>query len=567
MRSVRKALLALALAIGALAPPTAAGQGNDAYFRAQELEEQEKYPEAAAAYRAALAQSPTSLPALLGLERVYAQLGRSDSLLPILEKAIAAQPRVAALRAAELRTLRSLGDQDRARAAFERWRHDVPHDPAPYREYARMLIQDGLTQAADSVLRQAQADIGSGRGFEYELAQLRAAMGLWAPAARSWREALDDNPYLDQAAAFSLMVAPPAAHADIRRVLLAPPARLGARKVLAALELGWGSPRDGWEALRTFAPDTAVVAAWLQFAQRAEVADAWLVASSALSAVMAHRPSPELAARAATAALNGGDARSAVALAASAEAKLDSSTAAVSVLPVHLRGLSALGRPEEGERLLAAYASRIQPEQRPRLARLLAWGWIRAGNLTKARELLGDAGDAGDPVAAGWLALYDGDLATARKRLRPGGDASPDLLSALALLSRTRAESSPTMGRAFLSLARGDTLSAAASFEEAAKTLTDAAPLLLATAARLYAARRSDAKAVALWRSITEGSPDSPEAPEAELEWARSLRRGGRNAEAIQRLEHLILTYPQSALLPQARRELELARRAVPSTS
>jgi TolA-binding protein len=123
------------------------------------------------------------------------------------------------------------------------------------------------------------------------------------------------------------------------------------------------------------------------------------------------------------------------------------------------------------------------------------------------------------------------------------------------------------VGRAFLSLARSDTLAAAASFEEAAKTLTDAAPLLLATAARLYAARKSDEKALALWRSIAEGSPDSPEAPEAELEWARALRRRGQNAQAIQRLEHLILTYPQSALVPQARRELELARQAVPSTS
>src|SRR5919202_3473039 len=121
MRSVRSTLLALALAVGAVRPGAAAAQGNDPYFRAQELEEKNKYPEAAAAYREALAQSPASLPALLGLERVYAQLGRSDSFLPVVEKAIAAQPRAAALRAAELRTLRSLGDRDRVRAAFERW--------------------------------------------------------------------------------------------------------------------------------------------------------------------------------------------------------------------------------------------------------------------------------------------------------------------------------------------------------------------------------------------------------------------------------------------------------------
>jgi len=59
----------------------------------------------------------------------------------------------------------------------------------------------------------------------------------------------------------------------------------------------------------------------------------------------------------------------------------------------------------------------------------------------------------------------------------------------------------------------------------------------------------------------------SPEAPEAELEWARALRQSGDAGAATERLEHLILTYPQSALVPQARRELDEIRRAVPSTS
>ncbi|HJR43633.1 MAG TPA: tetratricopeptide repeat protein, partial [Gemmatimonadaceae bacterium] len=94
----------------------------------------------------------------------------------------------------------------------------------------------------------------------------------------------------------------------------------------------------------------------------------------------------------------------------------------------------------------------------------------------------------------------------------------------------------------------------------------DAAPLLLASAARLHAARRDRTRAVALWRQIVESHADSPEAPEAELEWARALRRAGELAAAIGKLEHLILTYPQSALVPQARRELELARAGVPAS-
>jgi outer membrane protein assembly factor BamD (BamD/ComL family) len=58
----------------------------------------------------------------------------------------------------------------------------------------------------------------------------------------------------------------------------------------------------------------------------------------------------------------------------------------------------------------------------------------------------------------------------------------------------------------------------------------------------------------------------SAEAPAAELEWSRALRRRGDMSGAANRLEHLILSYPQSALVPQARRELELVRNTIPGT-
>jgi TolA-binding protein len=65
---------------------------------------------------------------------------------------------------------------------------------------------------------------------------------------------------------------------------------------------------------------------------------------------------------------------------------------------------------------------------------------------------------------------------------------------------------------------------------------------------------------VALWTRLVSEHGSAPEAPEADLEWARALRRAGRSAEAAARLEHLILTYPDSALVAQARRELESIR-------
>jgi TolA-binding protein len=122
------------------------------------------------------------------------------------------------------------------------------------------------------------------------------------------------------------------------------------------------------------------------------------------------------------------------------------------------------------------------------------------------------------------------------------------------------------VGQAFLSLARGDSAEAAARFEAAASASPLAASLLLSTAAQLRAARKDAAGATALWQRVLSEYADSPEAPGAELELARALRRKGDAAGAVARLEHLILTYPRSSLVPQARRELELAKQNIPGS-
>jgi hypothetical protein len=185
--------------------------------------------------------------------------------------------------------------------------------------------------------------------------------------------------------------------------------------------------------------------------------------------------------------------------------------------------------------------------------------------MTRARGALTVAGpDADSSDAAGWLALYAGDLKSARKLLRAGADASPELALALALVARVTLDSAPALGHAFLVLARGDTASAADSMTKSSETLPEAASLLLYTAAQLRAGMRSDSSAIPLWQRVVEQYASSAEAPAAELDWARALRRRGDPAGATRRLEHLILTYPQSALVPQARRDLELLRNSIP---
>ena len=84
-----------------------------------------------------------------------------------------------------------------------------------------------------------------------------------------------------------------------------------------------------------------------------------------------------------------------------------------------------------------------------------------------------------------------------------------------------------------------------------------AAPLLLAMAARIETTRGADARALPLWTRVAEAFPTAPEAAEARLEWGRLLKRRGALRDARGQFETLILRYPSSALVPQARRELD----------
>ena len=556
-------LFALLLTSFGARKATAQEDEPPAVLRALDLENAGKYREAAQLFRAALRTTPTA-GALLGLERAYAELGMSDSLLAPLDSLIARRPREPLYRTVQLRTLQILRREDLLRGAFERWVRDAPRDPAPFREYARLLLQLGRAAAADSVVQRGRLALGGARDLEYETAQLRAAQGQWLPSAEAWRRALADAPHLAGAAAYALAPTPASARDSVRAVFLAS-RELGARNALSELELTWGRPREAWDALRTLPPDTASARVWAEFGERALAEERYSVARDALTAALNVRRTPALALSAARAALRAGSPADVFTLAPLTDVAADPAGVARDVVPLHVEALAALGRGADAEAVVERFDRYLAPGQRMRLARTVASAWVRAGDIPRARAALRAAGeDADSSEAAGWLALYEGRLGDARALLKGVRDAGPELAFALGIVARTRGESAPELGAAFLALARGDTSAAATQFVSAAERQPEAAPALLNAAARLLAAHGDEKGAVLLWQRIVAQHADAPEAAESELEWARTLRRRGDAAGAITHLEHLILSAPQSALLPQARRELELARGAVP---
>lgn len=562
LRGRWRAVVASALVVASLiaAPARARGQDTAAspalVSRALEHESAGRNREAIAAWRAAL-EAGAVLPSALGLERVFSLLAQEDSLLVMFDTLVPRYPRELQLRSAQLRTLVTLGLHEEAESAFVRWREMTPRDVSPYREYARILLFNNRAAAADTVLRLATTTLGSSRALVLETAQMRSALGLWKDAAESWREAMRDESYYESAAVFSLRPTPAPLRDAVRAEFSVPGAPIGATQALAFLEVSWGSPRDGWRVLSALPPSDTALAVWLQFAEEVQRSRGWAAARDALSAIHDARPSSEIALKGAAAALAADDPTVGLRLARAAASQLDPARALAEALPLELDALARLGRAQEAEAVLARARPALGADGARPFARHIAWAWIRAGDIARARKALLDAPLAAEDAVAGWLALFDGDLDGARIALRNTDAPGHDAVSALALLNRTRASRSTPIGEAFLALARGDSVQAARRFERSASELPEAAPLLLALAARIETARRDDDRALALWKRVAAEYAAAPEAAEADLEWARSLRRRGDLTGARERLEHLILTYPTSALVPQARRELD----------
>lgn len=573
---------------------TTAADTTDPLARALDAEDKGDSKRAAVAYREVIQRALSTVNAdgdriaiaLLGLERTWAETGVRDSIMPVVTRVLAVRPSDPVARSIQLRTLVGLGQDDAARQAFLAWRRAVGNDGAPFREYSRLLVAAGRAQAADSILTEAGRLLGAGGAISGEVAQLHVALGRWNSAAIAFREALVDQPYLETAAQFALTRAPREARDSIRTVLSALPIALPPRRLLSSLELFWGEPRRAWLALASVRADDSTSAAWREFGERAEMAQAWQVARDVWLAVLEKRGDIEAQMRAAQAALKSGDATGALEIsrrparitapfsAARNDAARDArerETAARDtanrvrvLLPIELAALGELGRASEAQKRLDENMKYLDASTRALIAQSLVGAWLRSGDVEKAREAVKGSDLMDDDETMGWLALYEGDLVSSRKRLVRAETRRPELVDALGLLARTRVDQSKGLGQAFLLLARRDTLGAAARFAVLADSLGDAAPALLAMAARLEYSRPATKKSLALWDRVIKSYPKSPEAPEALLSSARALRTAGDKVGATTRYESLLIDYPESALLPQARRELEQLKGSTP---
>src|SRR5881296_2010221 len=213
---VRNALFVLFLTGAGVAPlaAQAIGQGF-------ELERQGRLSDAATVYLTTLRGEPANLAALLGLERVLPSLSRLPELLPAAQRAVAASPGNAALRAVLLRTYVALNEPDSARAVAQRWTAEQPRAEAPYREWAIALEDVHRFDEARQVFLFGRRALGRPGVFGIELGELLERVGEWEEAAREWAAALSEAPAQLLSAASSLAEAPVEQRERIVRAILA----------------------------------------------------------------------------------------------------------------------------------------------------------------------------------------------------------------------------------------------------------------------------------------------------------------------------------------------------------
>jgi tetratricopeptide (TPR) repeat protein len=559
--------------------PSQASQVAGLVSDALDLERDERYPEAAETYRAALRLDPVNVSAMLGLERVLKSSKKSADILPVLNRALARDPKNSLLRAIELRTWVATGPADSVSGAAQRWIAMTPDSPDPYREWAGALKDGGKFDEAQTVLTQGAQKVGA-NALLPDQAQLSGARGQWLESAKQWHTVVAGSDAMVEGSTETLARTPADQRDQIINLLTKTMGDPPARRMAADLLLGWGRPTQAWTLLDAAMPTdrTAAADALERFADRARTIrtpDGNRVRAQALDklATVATGAKQERArVDAARAYADAGDREAAQKMlerlaADSARAPTGAAAAMVTLIDM----LARQGKVEQAEANYREWNGRMTYEEASGLRNQIAWAWILRGDFLTAKTTIADDSSIASLAVRGWMALFNGDLKLATKNFRAAGplagtrDEAIKRTQIAGLIQRIGPDSVPEFGKAMYLLAKGDTTAALSQFALAADSLPprEGRADVLMYAGQVAKAKGDHARAQPLLLGVLAADPNSASAPVAEFNLAESYAQAGRARESVQHLEHLILTYPQSALVPEARRLLDQQRTKV----
>lgn len=557
-------------------------QAQDQMSRAFDLERRGSFAQAAELYRGMLRTKPGEVAALLGLERCLTPLNRVNEMIPAINAALASNPSAAPLYAVAMRVYTSAGSADSVPRLVEQWARIAPGDETPYREWAASALQRRDRATARKAYLTGREKTGKPDALAPEIAQLAVSEADWATAVREWSRAVRQLPGYRSSATSTLSQAPEAARPEILKAF-EKETTPEAGRIAVDLRARWGDPLGAFDQLMHSLPGPVpqqldALQAFLELV-RIDPSRPYLQAQARTLEALAERwANPPQKARfrldAARAYVAAGQRDAARRMLT--QIATDANTApaiaggATATLIELLLSENAIG---DASTQLEKYRATLPVEDYLRLRRGVAARWAQGGQLARAESLV-VADSSIDAIALrGRFRLYAGDLKGTSDLWKQAGpyagnrEAATERGVILALIQPIGPDTVQVLGLAFRQLDAGDSIAAAATFVKAGEAIpADAGrPEVQLYAGRLYAALNKAPEAERLMRAaVVKESPGTAAA--ALLELGRLQLKAERRDDAKLTLEQMILDYPGSPLVPQARRLLDQVRNAVPQT-
>ena len=573
------------LGVALLRPAGIPAQENDPLFETRLLRTaagQESSGDLAGAeetLRRLMGQRTTSTSGLFALERVLRAQDRIRDILPIVEHYADVEPHASGPRLLGLRVYMELDDKDGLEDAAEDWIGDAGSSAEPYREVASAFARVFGPARALSVLERGRAELAQPSLFAMEAGDLLRDLGRMEEAILEWAAVIGNDGSLVSAVMRRVREIEEDREAlvlPLLEQLRQPPTtaarlRAGAQIALeaglfeeaktlaeAAVEDLADRPRRGFlTALARQAQDVSAieVALWVYEALRKGATD--------------NAETRALDQRITIAALAIGDtARALQAQQAIADDLPEGSIERQRALAETIRlGIGRGGAEMRGP--LEAFAREFpDAPQLDELAVTLAVQLDTDGDREGARSLLAGVAGPRSALERGYLYLNSGEIVAGRGALQDAlaglaAGVATDVIALLDILDRLQGEALAAVTRSAVLAHQGRTEGALFELEAALNGLPrDEQPPLLAMGARIADRGGVPDQAAEFRGRIIREHRYAPEVPEATLELARfkGAKPGGVD-EAIRLLEDLILSQPNSAIVPTARRELQRIQR------
>ncbi len=581
------ALLALCTALDGVAQD-AQGRGGSEIRLLQEaaaLEAAGDYAGAERVVRAVLEDRPTSLSAILSLERLLRVQGRLEELIPALQRMLTADQTSTVGHQMLVRTYSALNRLEDMERAAERWMRAMPRLETPYREVARVWQARRQYGRAIQVLERGRERVGRPDALALELGDVYVEEGDLERAVDEWSRAIGPEGRGYTLVKRRLMALPDGGAQLIPGLIESlerPPSSVGRLRAATDLAVDAGLEPKAESLAKQVAAQ--IVGAerhifLVEIGRRAEGARLPRLAYWAYSELLEMEAPEEqlltVRSRLASLALAVGDtarARESYQILEKAFAAGSPERREAAAFRIELAA-----REEGGERALEAFESfRREFPDAPELDRLGAAVGNRLlaeGKLDEAERLLRSVTGPRSSMARGRLALRKGDLQGARSAFLTAAQAlsgaeATETIALATMLGRLSSAAGEVLGRASTELANGRAHEAVAVLVGGTQGLSAGERSVLLDHAASLADRAGLAEeAERIRRTIITDYAQFPEAPAALLALARALAgREDRVAEARELLERLILDHPRSALVPQARRELDRLQGRVPSS-